>query len=45
VALCRDLFLSHIPVWPTVGHLAVLLAFSAGGVLVARRTLTRRLVV
>jgi lipooligosaccharide transport system permease protein len=45
VALCRDLFLSRVAFLPTVGHLAVLLVFTVGGVVAARMTMTRRLVV
>jgi lipooligosaccharide transport system permease protein len=45
VALCRDLFLSRVAVGPAVAHLAVLLVYAVGGMLLARWTLTRRLVV
>lgn len=44
VELCRELFLGRAGV-VSVAHLVVLLAFAAGGVIAARFTLTRRLVV
>jgi lipooligosaccharide transport system permease protein len=44
VAVCRSLFLERVAVGATVGHLAVLLAFVVVGLLAARATLTRRLV-
>jgi lipooligosaccharide transport system permease protein len=45
VELCRELFLGRVAVAAAVGHLAVLCAFVVAGVLAARATLTRRLVV
>ena len=45
VAVCRALFLGDTGGVATIGHLVVLLAFVVAGVLAARRTLTRRLVV
>ena len=45
VTLCRDLTLGHIEPWADLLHLAYLLAWITAGLLAARFTYTRRLVV
>jgi lipooligosaccharide transport system permease protein len=45
VELCRELFLGRAGGVATVGHLVVLLAFVVAGLVAARWTMTRRLVV
>lgn len=45
VDLCRDLALGSPSLLPAVGHVAYLLAWVGGGVVVGHRTFTRRLVV
>lgn len=45
VTLCRDLTLGHIELWADLLHLAYLLAWITAGLLAARFTYTRRLVV
>jgi lipooligosaccharide transport system permease protein len=45
VALCRDLYLGTAGVPSAFAHLAVLVVYTVVGVLVARHTLARRLVV
>lgn len=45
VTLCRDLTLGHIEPWADLLHLAYLLAWISAGLLAARFTYTRRLVV
>ena len=40
---CRGLVLGGLTAWPAVGHLVVLLAFFAAGLLAARSTFDRRL--
>ena len=44
VALCRDLALGHPDAASAAGHLAVLVAWTVAGFVVARRTFERRLV-
>lgn len=43
VELCRQLTLGDVGAWAAVGHVAYLLAWTAGGLLAARRTYRRRL--
>lgn len=43
VELCRGLMLGDVEQLPALGHVAYLLAWSVGGLLVARRTYRRRL--
>jgi lipooligosaccharide transport system permease protein len=45
VELCRELFLGRAGGVATLGHLVVLLAFVVAGLVAARWTMTRRLVV
>jgi lipooligosaccharide transport system permease protein len=43
VELCRDLTLGRAELLPSLGHVAYLLAWTVGGLLVARRAYRRRL--
>ncbi|MFL6029111.1 MAG: ABC transporter permease [Gaiellaceae bacterium] len=43
VDLCRELMLGDVHVWRALGHVAYLLVFVIGGLLVAERTYARRL--
>jgi lipooligosaccharide transport system permease protein len=45
VALCRALVLGQLSWWPELGNVAYLVVLAAIGVVLARRTFTRRLVV
>ena len=44
VSLCRQLTLGDVEAWSAVGHLAYLLAFTAAGLVAARYTYRKRLV-
>ena len=43
VELCRQLTLGELELWPALGHVAYLLAWTVAGFLAARRTYRRRL--
>jgi lipooligosaccharide transport system permease protein len=43
VDLCRELTLGHVHAWRALGHVAYLLAFVVGGLIVAHKTYARRL--
>ncbi len=45
VSLCRDLTLGHVAWWPDLGSVAYLVSLVVGGVVMARRTFAKRLVV
>jgi lipooligosaccharide transport system permease protein len=45
VALCRDLTLGQLQLWPDVGHALYLGLWTAVGYTLARRTFAARLVV